>query len=90
MRSETKGLRALFDRVAEAKAVHRRQLGRRMEPALVDSTRAEFLVALEEYVAALTRSGLPIPPSMQRDLTLLRGLCDRARGGYRRGGSAMP
>lgn len=77
-------LRLLFERLVEARAAHRRQLGRRLDPTRIRRSREESLAALENYVGALYRCGLPIPPALHRDLQLLRGLCAGPRRGIPR------
>jgi hypothetical protein len=73
-------LRNLLQDVIRTRAEHRHELGKRFDPTLILSTREASLSALEAYVAALEERRLPIPPTMHRDLKLLRILCAEARG----------
>jgi hypothetical protein len=72
-------LRHLLQEVIRTKAEHRHELGKRLDPSLILSTREASLRALEAYVAALEERHLPTPPTMHRDLKLLRLLCSEAR-----------
>jgi hypothetical protein len=68
-------LRHLLEEVIRTKAEHRDELGRRINPTLIFSTREASLTALEDYVFFLEALRLPVPPRMHRDLEILRVLC---------------
>jgi hypothetical protein len=72
-------LHRLWTTLELARTKHREQLaGRDGSSNLVLSTRYDTLIALEDYAAALESHHVPIPPSVNRDLRLLRGLCSHA------------
>jgi hypothetical protein len=72
-------LQQLYDEVTRTRTEHRHELGNRVDAAVVFATREASLEALENYVAALQERHLPTPPTMHRDLKLLRMLCADAR-----------
>lgn len=78
MRLQDPQLQRLSDEVTEAKVRHREALGGRLNAFLVEATRTEWLSALESYVSALQSCRLPIPPTLHRDMTMLRALCARS------------
>ena len=63
--------------VERARRTHRDALRGRRDPATETSTRADVLVALENFVHALQSRQLPVPPTVQRDIALLQNLCRR-------------
>jgi hypothetical protein len=69
-------LKLLFDEVLRTRERHARSLQRkRTGSAEVVRSRRAAMLALEDYIAALRSRELPVPPKMQRDLTMLRNLC---------------
>lgn len=68
-------LQHLMDQVQAAKLSHRQALGGRLDTLQIESTRTELLAALETYGTALEARHLPIPPTLRRDLDMLRRLC---------------
>jgi len=70
-------LRRLIDEVVRTRKAHRHELSRHRQAThtSIKFTRQDSLAALETYLAALQARHLPAPPTMQRDLALLRALC---------------
>ena len=52
-----------------------RRRGARLE---IDPSRENLLAALENYAAAIERSGAPLPPRLHAELSLYRNLGHRA------------
>jgi hypothetical protein len=77
--TEDPELQRLFDEVTRTRTEHRHELGNRVDASVVFATREASLAALENYVDALQARHLPTPPTMHRDLKLLRILCADAR-----------
>jgi hypothetical protein len=69
-------LRLLLDAVVRTRAQHSIVLRRcpTGSPEAIRTRRAA-LGALEHYVSALRARDLPVPPKLQRDLTMWRNLC---------------
>ena len=57
---------------AAAQAVSRR---RAASSEQVLKARRQLLAALEEYACEVERRGWPVPPSIRRDMRLVRSLC---------------
>ena len=69
-------LKPLLDEVLRTRAQHSGVLRRRPTgSAEAARTRRAALRALEDYVSALRARELPVPPKLQRDLTMWRLLC---------------
>ena len=69
-------IQALFKDLVRAKREHRHELSKRLDLPLVLVTRQAWLAALESYAAGLDGWSLPTPPTVHRDLEMLRVLCD--------------
>lgn len=57
---------------AAAQALSRR---RTASSEQVLNARRQLLAALEEYASTVERHGWPVPPSIRRDMYLMRSLC---------------
>jgi hypothetical protein len=87
MMRDDRELRWLFEQVVVARSRHRQQLRERTDLLAIAATREATLAALEDYASAIVRQGLPVPPAVNRDLRLLRALCE---SGLRQAAVSLP